>query len=315
MNPMNTRPPSRAGTWSPRIQAARRRSRRQWLAKAFAWGVPAALAAAAPSLARADDALPRLVVLDSTLTEIAVALSGAAQIAGTVGGVDHLPELANTPKLPGFRQSSAESILALAPNVVLMGSDRALPQTLQQVEAAGVKVVRLGDEATETAAEQRIRAVAQLLRRPTLGETLARRFRQEMQDARAWVARAKTRPKAIFILAGGGRPTVAGGRGTNTAALLEMAGARNVAGDFEGYKIMSQEALLMAAPEFILTNAEGLVLSGGAPAVLSAPGASATPAARAGRLITIPGRYLQGLGLSTPEGIRLLAARFHPELK
>lgn len=305
-----------ASLMAPCTRSAPRVSRRQWLGTSLAWGLWYSLAAGAAPLARADEAaLPRLVVLDNTLAEITVALGGAAQIAGTVGGVEYLPELANTPQLPGYRQSSAESILALTPNVVLMGSDRALPQTLQQVEAAGVKVVRLGDEATEAAVEQRIRAVAQLLRRPAQGEALARRFRQEMRDARAWVARAKSQPRAIFILAGGGRPTVAGGRGTNTATLLEMAGARNVAADFEGYKIMSQEALLAAAPEFILTNAEGLVLSGGAPAVLSAPGASATPAARAGRLITIPGRYLQGLGLSTPEGIRLLASRFHPELK
>ena len=290
-------------------------TRRQWLATVFAWRLPAALVAASPSPAHADDTLPRLVVLDSTLVEIIVALGGANRIVGTVSGVEHLPELAHTPKLPGFRQSSAESILALTPDVLLMGSDRALPQTLQQVAAAGVQVVRLGDEASEAAAEQRIRAVAHLLRRPARGEALARRFRQEMAQARAWVARAKSQPKAIFILAGGGRPTVAGGRGTNTAALLEMAGARNVANDFDGYRILSQEALLMAAPEFILTNEDGLVPSGGAPAVLNAPGAAATPAARAGRLITLPGRYLQGLGLSTPEGIRLLAGRFHPELQ
>lgn len=274
----------------------------------FVWLVP---------FAQADDdaVTPRLVVLDTTLAEIVVALDATTQIAGTVSGVDHLTELSGTPELPGFRQTSAESILALRPDILLMGSDRALPQTLEQVEQAGVQVVRLGDEATEAAARERIRAVARLLQRSEQGEALVHRFSQEMQRAQAWVARAASRPKAVFILAGGGRPTVAGGRGTNTAALLEMAGAINVADDFEGYKIMSQEALLMAAPEFILTNAEGLAQSDGEPIVLSAPGATSTPAARAGRLITIPSRYLQGLGLSTPEGIRLLATHFHPELK
>ncbi|MBN9428190.1 MAG: ABC transporter substrate-binding protein [Burkholderiales bacterium] len=257
----------------------------------------------------------RLVVLDSTLAEIVVALGAAAQIIGTAAGSEHIAELAQTPRLPGFRQTSAEPILALAPTIVLLGRDRTLPQTLQQLQAAGVAIVKLGDEASEAGVEQRIRAIARLLGRGPQGEALVARFKSDLQSARQWVARARTRPKAVFILAGGGRPTVAGGRGTNTAALLEMAGAQNVADDFEGYKAMSQEALLMAAPEFILTNAEGLAAGGGAPAVLTAPGAAGTPAARSRRLITIPGQYLQGLGLSTPAGIRLLAAQLHPELR
>ena len=256
----------------------------------------------------------RIVVLDGTLTEIVIALGAASQIVGTVSGADDLPEMAHIHKLPGFRQTSAESILALRPDLLLMGSDRALPQTLEQVESAGVKVLKLGEEATQAAAEQRILRVAEVLSRTAQGKALAQKFSADMHSALKWVSAARSRPKAVFILAGGGRPTVAGGRGTNTAALLEMAGARNVASDFEGYKIMSQEALLMAAPEFILTNAEGLAPAATGPAVLSAPGARETPAARAGRVITVAGRFLQGLGLSTPEGIRALGVQLHPEL-
>ena len=150
--------------------------------------------------------------------------------------------------------------------------------------------------------------------RPEKRNAMSPQVHADMHSALKWVSAARSHPKAVFILAGGGRPTVAGGRGTNTAALLEMAGARNVASDFEGYKIMSQEALLMAAPEFILTNAEGLAPAATGPAVLSAPGARETPAARAGRVITVAGRFLQGLGLSTPEGIRALGVQLHPEL-
>lgn len=286
--------------------------RRTWLRNTIGYALWAGLGM--PVVCASGTRPPRLLVLDSTLAEIIVALGGAGLVVGMASGIDHLPELAGTPQLPGFRQTSAESILALAPDVLLMGSERALPQTLEQVASAGVQVIRLGDEATEAAARQRIHAIAELLERPELGKAVADRFSRAMQDTLTWVAGAGSQPRAIFILAGGGRPTVAGGRGTNTAALLEMAGAHNVADGFEGYKIMSQEALLVAAPEFILTNAEGLVRNNGVPIVLTAPGASATPAARSGRLITIPSRYLQGLGLSTPEGIRLLANHFHPEL-
>jgi ABC-type hemin transport system substrate-binding protein len=51
----------------------------------------------------------------------------------------------------------------------------------------------------------------------------------------------------------------------------------------------------------------------GLPVALSAPGAMATPAGKAGRLITVPGQYLQGMGILTPEGIRVLGRQLHPE--
>jgi iron complex transport system substrate-binding protein len=98
------------------------------------------------------------------------------------------------------------------------------------------------------------------------------------------------------------------------AALLELAGAENVAQGIEGFKVMSQEAMIEAAPEFILTNQDGTVARDGVPVALQAPGALATPAGKAGRLITVPGQYLQGMGILTPEGIRLLGRQLHPQV-
>jgi iron complex transport system substrate-binding protein len=77
---------------------------------------------------------------------------------------------------------------------------------------------------------------------------------------------------------------------------------------------MSPEAMIAAAPQFILTNNEGMDDSGGAPIALSSPGAQLTPAGKSGQIFSIPGKYLQGFGLLTPEAMRFLAVRLHPEL-
>ncbi|MFN4115822.1 MAG: hypothetical protein ACK4F7_04885, partial [Inhella sp.] len=73
-------------------------------------------------------------------------------------------------------------------------------------------------------------------------------------------------------------------------------------------------ALIELAPEYILTNQDGTVSKDGVPIALQAPGALATPAGKAGRLITVPGYYLQGMGILTPQGIRELARQLHPGL-
>jgi iron complex transport system substrate-binding protein len=189
-----------------------------------------------------------------------------------------------------------------------------VPQTVEQLRAAGVKVDVIDGEQSPAGVERRIRFVAQVLGRVSEGERLVQRFRKEMAEDAARVATVKRRPRALFILAGGNRPTLVGGKGTNVAALLDLAGADNVAEAFEGFKVMSQEAMIEAAPEFILTNKDGTTPSDGVPVALRAPGALATPAGKAGRLITVPGQYLQGMGILTPQGIRELGRQLHPGL-
>lgn len=256
----------------------------------------------------------RWIVTNSYVAEIVVAMGASNTIVGLGGGSDHLTELAKVPRLPGFRQTSAEPMLALSPTRVLLSNEWTVPQTIEQLRAAGVKVDILDGEQSIAGVERRIRMVASLLRRAADGEKLVAKFRSEMEEVRRWVTKARRRPKALFILAGGQRPTLVGGRGSNVAALLEMAGAQNVAESFEGFKVMSQESMIEAAPEVILTNKDGTVPVDGTPVALRAPGALATPAGRTGRLITVPGQYLQGMGILTPQGIRELGQQLHPDL-
>lgn len=256
----------------------------------------------------------KLVVTSSVLVEIVVALGGADRLVGVAGGVAHIPEVATLPKLPGFRQTSAEPLLALGPAAVLMIDEFQPPQTLAQLRAAGVRVELFAPESTQAAVEARIERIAALLGKKAEGATLLAQFRRQMDEARRLVATTTARPRVLFILAGGMRPTLVGGRGTGVANLIDLAGARNVADAIEGFKVMSQESMIEAAPEFILSNQEGLDPAGGVPVALKAPGALATPAGQARRLITIPDYLLSGFGIHTPTAIVELARRLHPSL-
>lgn len=284
-----------------------KRDRRPWFLFAFIGCFGFA------SFAQAAERVERWIVTNSYVAEIVVALGGGARIVAVGGGSDHIAELKGVPRLPGFRQTSAEPMLSVSPRRVLVTNEWAVPQTLDQLRAAGVLVDMLDAEQTPAGVERRIRAVAKLLGREAQGETLAANFRREMSEVQAEVAKRTRRPRALFVLAGGGRPTLVGGRGSNVAALLELAGAENVARGVEGFKVMSTEAMIEAAPEFILTNQDGTIPVDGVPVALRAPGARDTPAGKAGRLITIPGQYLQGMGILTPEGARMLARRLHPD--
>ncbi len=256
----------------------------------------------------------RWIVTNSYIAEIVVALGAASQVVAVGGGADHIPELKAVPRLPGFRQTSAEPMLSVSPNRVVMSSEWTVPQTIEQLRAAGVQVDLIDGEQTPAAVERRIRQLARLLGRLAQGEALVLKFQRDMTAALALANKATHKPRALFILAGGNRPTLVGGKGTNVAALLDLAGAVNVAQGIEGFKTMSAEAMIESAPDVILTNQDGTAPVDGVPVAMKAPGVMATPAGKAGRLITIPGQYLQGMGILTPEGISVLLKKMHPGL-
>lgn len=277
---------------------------------ALALAVQAASAAGAPAQPR-----DRYLVIGSYIAEIVVALGAAERIVAVGAGTDHVPELKDVPRIPGFRNTSAEPMLALRPTVALMAGRQTRPEVVAQLEAAGVAVHLFPDDvASLDVIGQRIDRIGDLLGRGRQAEALKARFRAELDAALAFAAQGTSRPRGLFILSGGGRPTLVAGADTHIALLIELAGADNVTDGIASFKPISQEAMLKAAPDFILVNEDGLTLSGGVPVALKAPGAALTPAGRSGNVFALPGGYLQGLGLNSPKAIRAIAERVHPEL-
>ena len=278
-------------------------------------GVVAALVLVVHQGQAGDKPAPRYLVIGSYIAEIMVALNAADRIVGVSAGTDHIPALHGVPRIPGFRNTSAEPMLALRPTVALMAGRQTRPAVVEQLERAGVAVHVFPDDiASLDVVPERIDRLGALLGREEEAYALKVRFRADLDAALAFAARAASRPRGLFILSGGGRPTLVAGADTHIALLIELAGAENVTSGIRYFKPMSQEAMLEAAPDFILVNEEGLTLSGGVPVALKAPGAALTPAGRSGNVFALPGGYLQGLGLNSPRAIRAIAERVHPEL-
>ncbi len=75
---------------------------------------------------------------------------------------------------------------------------------------------------------------------------------------------------------------MAAGRDTAADAILTLAGARNVADGFTGYKPLTAEAALVLQPDVILIADYAMKLLGGPQAVRARPEIALTPAGRTG---------------------------------
>src|SRR5262249_21210932 len=101
-----------------------------------------------------------------------------------------------------------------------------------------------------------------------------------VSSSRHWTACAQIRKplKVAFVLSlAGNRPMIAG-RATAADGIIGLAGAANAFGDFDGYKLVNDEAIIAAKPEAVLVMQRGEHgLS--ADTVFAQPALAMTPAA------------------------------------
>ena len=275
---------------------------------------PAALPAL-PALPAPLPAEARLIAVGASLTVTVCALGAAERLIATDDGGRELPAAAHLPSVGYARTLSAEGLLALSPDALLVGPEAGPPAVLAQVAAAGPRVIVLPLEASEDGACERIRTLAALLGRPERGEQLVQSLRTELADLRAALARRESpAPRVLFLYARSATSLHAAGAGTPGDAMLRLAGASNVLSGVEGYTLLTPEAAVGAAPEALVLPARSLEVMGGLEALAAHPGLSLTPAVREGRVVALDDLLLLGFGPATGRGARLLATRLDPRL-
>ena len=289
-------------------------SRRAWLAAASALAVAPAME---PAMAQGGPAR-RIVCIGGALTETLYLLGAQEELVG-VDTTSLFPAVAQ--KLPSVgyaRALSAEGLLSLRPTLVLAGGEAGPPVVLRQLEAARVPVVVLDDGHRAEGLFARTLKLGELVGRASAGQALAAALQSEWAAARSSVAalsQGKPVPKLLFVLSHSMAQLRIGGSGTAADAVMAYAGARNAVAGLEGFKPLTPEAAIAAAPDVILSTEQGLAAAGGIDGLLSAPGLAATPAGRARRVVALEAQYLLGFGPRLPQAVAQLAGLLHAPLK
>ncbi|MEX2617243.1 MAG: hemin ABC transporter substrate-binding protein [Alphaproteobacteria bacterium] len=269
------------------------------------------------SAARAADApAQRIVSAGGAITEIVYALGFADNIVAVDTTSYYPPDAMKKPKVGYLRQLAAEPILALQPTLLLADGDAGPPDVLAQMRDAGLDIVMAPDDPSPEGVLVKIDLVATALGVPEKGAVLAARLQSELSALKARIDTARHRPRVLFLLSiGQGGAPLAAGTDTAAAEIIRMAGGKNVVDSFEGYKPLSPEAMVAAAPDIILATHRSLGLLGGQDTLLAIPEIAATPAGAERRVIAMDGLLLLGFSLRLPQAVRGLANALHPNLK
>jgi iron complex transport system substrate-binding protein len=257
----------------------------------------------------------RIVSIGGALTETLYALGAQADLVG-VDTTSLFPDAARQLPSVGYaRALSAEGVLSLRPTLVVASQEAGPPAVLRQIESARVPLALLDTDHRFEGVVARTQRLAELCGRVETGRALAAELQQRWAQAQDQVAKraagGKPAPRVLFVLSHSMAQVRVSGGGTAADAMLRYAGSVNVLASVDGYKPLTPEAAIAAAPNVILATEQGLQAAGGIDGLLKAPGLAQTPAGRARRVVALEALLLLGFGPRLPQAVAALADALH----
>lgn len=278
------------------------------------------LTVAMASPAMADPA--RVVGLGGSATEIAFAVGAGDLLIGRDSSSTFPPEAQGLADVGYMRQLSPEGVLSAAPDLILAEEGAGPPQAVEVLKSAKVDYVELPEPRDAAGIVARIEAAGAALGREAEAEQVAAQTRADLDAVAQVVARdARPRPRVLFVLSMQGGRVMAAGKDTSADVMIGLAGGQNAAAGLSGWKPMTDEAILSAAPDVVVMMRRGDSEADKAAGfdepdrmreqVLGHPAIAATPAGRNGAFVVMPGLYLLGLGPRAGKAAMELHAAIH----
>ncbi len=258
----------------------------------------------------ADTNAQRLITIGGAVTEIVFKLDKGDLIVGS-DTTSYFPEqAANLPKVGYQRALSAEGILSLNPDLVILTNEAGPKPVLAQIKATNTDILQIKAGRSFEDVIENIKLIAKAIGADEKATLLVKKLESQQQQLAQKISAENLDKKIMFILQhGGGAPMVAG---KNTAAdsIITLAGANNSVSAYEGYKPLTPEAAITQAPDIILITEQGLEQAGGEASLLKSPGLALTPAGKNGHIIAMDSLLLLGFGPRTIDAAKELRQRF-----
>ena len=261
---------------------------------------------------QAVHAAEKLLTIGGAVTEIVYALGKGDEVIANDLTSAYPVAAASKPKVGYMRTLSAEGLISTGATMIIAEAGAGPRNVLDQVRNAGVKVLQLQENShTPQQVVSDIRTIGKQINASNT-EQIARQFENAWKETESQLSKLSGRPKVLFVMNNAGRGAQAAGDDTAASAVIQLAHAENVmAGQYKGYRPLTAEALVAAAPDVIIVTSEGLEASGGIQGFLKTPGINMTPAGRNKRIVSMDTQYILGFTPRLPAALAELAQAIH----
>lgn len=270
-------------------------------------------------------AADRVVAVD--LAGSIAATAWALGFGETLVGVDQSTTFPGTEEITevtsGGHTINAEAVIGLDPDVVITDGTVGPRDVIEQLRDVGISVVFVDNDPSFDGAQSLARQVAAAYGAPDAGERLAESIAEDVAATTAEIARLvpedeDDRVRMVFLyLRGNAGVYYMFGEESGADELIESLGGIDVAGElgWEGMRPMTDEALLAADPDLILTMTGGIESTGGIDGLLQEkPAVALTTAGKNERIVDMDDGTILSFGPRSADVIEALArAVYAPE--
>lgn len=245
----------------------------------------------------------RLVSIGGSLTEIIYALGEDNRLVARDQTALYPPQVLELPDIGYMRALAPEGVLSVGPTALLVIEGSGPPEALDVLAGAGIDYQTVPEGFSALGILLKVRAVGQALGVPDKAQALAEQLDTALQAVADRTANIATRKRVLFVLSTDGGKIQASGTGTAADGVIKLAGAVNAITDYAGYKALTEEAIIAAAPDVILMMDRGGDHGASNAELLANPAVALTPAGRNHALIRMDGAYLLGFGPRTAAAV------------
>lgn len=239
-------------------------------------------------------AYERIVAMSPDVADVVVALGATNKLVGKDATNDN-PALKNVPAVGMHRNITAESILAVKPDLVL-GSYMVQPASIyQRLNGLKVKAVNVAPKEEVSTFANSIKTIGSYVDKKPQGTKLAKRWNADMRPM------AKTGKR--YLLSYDGR--IVAGKGTVGDELIRRAGGINAA-NVIGLKPLSREGWLAAKPDVIIIADHNQAVVGGVSKFSKRPEVAVSKAGKNGGVHFWPADDFLRYGLNSPQVLKKL---------
>ena len=246
----------------------------------------------------------RVVVLANGVAEIMNSLNAKSILVGRdISSTER--ELKDIPIVTSGHQVLSEKVIELKPDLVIIDASTGPKSALDQIKAAGIKIVETPESWTLSDIPTKVSAVASAIGAPAQGDLLNQAFDKELETSNI-----ATKPRIAFLyLRGTSAVYLIGGPGSGSDSLIEAIGATDVGAKSlpNPYNTMTAESLATLNPDVIIVMTKGLQSVGGISGLLKLPGVAQTQAGKNQAVIDVDDSLLLSFGPRTPSLVTALA--------
>lgn len=249
----------------------------------------------------------KIVSVGGDVTEILYGIGADDQVVATDTTSVYPTAAALTPKVGYVRRLSAEGVLSLEPDLILISGAAGPEAALEQIVASGVDIVQMETEYTINAIFKKIDRVGAAVGKDKEADDLAASVRSDWIAASTTLKNLNLSPRVLFFATFADSSPRAAGRDTAAHGVIEILGGTNVFESQTGYKALSLEAAVAADPDIILVMNQNVDRAGSLEALVAHPAISLTSAVQSGQVYVVDAVQIMQFGPRTPEAIAKLA--------